>query len=76
MPFDFSGMAEKAQNMLKGSLDALVNMDAALARKVCAADDEVDNINRAMYKQVQDSIHSHPEHMDCLIHFLEVSRNL
>lgn len=76
IPFDFPRMSEKAQNMLKRSLDALVNMDVSLARRVCAADDEVDNINRAMYRQVQDSIRSHPKHLDCLIHLLEVSRNL
>ncbi len=56
IPFDFAGMSDKTKVMLKNSLDALVNMDAKLARAVCAADDEVDAINRKMYGQVQEGI--------------------
>ena len=47
--FDFAGMSEKVQSMLRKSLDALVNMDPELAHTVCASDDEVDAINRRMY---------------------------
>ncbi|MCW8129884.1 MAG: phosphate signaling complex protein PhoU [Planctomycetota bacterium] len=76
IPFDFPGMAEKAQRMLRQSLDALVNMDSATARKVMAADDEVDAINRHMYDQVKEGIRRSPENLDCLIHLLSVSRHL
>ncbi len=74
--FDFPGMAEKAQAMLRNSLDSLVNMDTEQAREVCAADDEVDDMNRQMYVQVKDGIRSHPENIDSLIHILGVSRHL
>ena len=40
--FDYTHMAEKAQNMLRMSLDALVNLDEDLALKVVTLDDEVD----------------------------------
>jgi len=53
-PFDFPAMVEKARRMLKNSLDALVNEDVNLAREVCAADDEVDALNRKMYEQRKD----------------------
>ncbi len=49
MPFNLREMAAKAQAMLKKSLDALVNRDVALAYRVCAADEEVDNVNRQAY---------------------------
>ncbi len=75
-PLDFGKMAREAQQMLKMSLDALVNMDARLAREVCAADDAVDAINRQMYIQVQESIRKTPEHMEGLIHLLSASRHL
>jgi phosphate transport system protein len=75
-PFNFEEMAGKTQSMLKRSLDALVNSNAELAREVCAADDEVDAINRQMYIQVQQGIRSHPEQMEALIHFLSISRHL
>ena len=76
IPFDFPGMSEKTKIMLKNSLDALVNMDAKLARAVCAADDEVDAINRKMYGQVQDGIRKKIEQMESLIHYLGVARHL
>ncbi|MFA6241892.1 MAG: phosphate signaling complex protein PhoU [Candidatus Hydrogenedentales bacterium] len=76
IPFDFTGMAEKAHDMLHRSLDALVNEDASLAFAVIAADDEVDAINREMYGQVKDGIRRHPEHLEALIHLLSVARHV
>lgn len=76
IPFDFTGMAEKARAMLRHSLDAFVNQDADLANSVIAADDEVDAINRQMYGQVKEGIQRHPEHLESLIHLLSVSRHV
>ena len=76
VPFDFDTMATKASQMLKKSLDALVNGDVTAATEVCIADDEVDAINRDMYEQVKSAIREHPEHLDALIHLLSVSRHL
>lgn len=73
IPFDFSGMAEKALMMLKKSLDALINLDPDLSREVCLADEEVDAINREIYNQVEDSIRRHPDRLDCLIQFPAIS---
>lgn len=74
--FDFHRMSEETQNMLKRSLDALVNTDVGIARQVCIADDVVDAINRKMYIQVQDAIRKHPEDLDAFIHILSISRHL
>ena len=76
IPFDFKGIAQKTQAMFRSSLDALVNMNASLARQVCSQDDEVDAINRRMYDQVKDMIRAHPEHVESLIALLSVSRCL
>ena len=76
VPFDFDTMATKATRMLKQSLDSLINKDVAAAVAVCAADAEVDAINRGMYEQVKAAIREHPEHLDALIHLLSVSRHL
>jgi phosphate transport system protein len=75
-PFDFSGIAEKTQTMLRSSLDAMVNLNPPLAREVCALDDEVDAINRKMYDQVKAAIQERPENVDSLIALLSVSRYL
>lgn len=76
IPFDFSGMADKAQSMLKRSLDALMKMDAELALEVCASDDEVDAMNREMYLQVEEGIRNHPKRLKSLMHLLSASRHL
>ena len=76
IPFDFAGLSEKTQAMLRNSLDALVHMDARLARHVCEMDDEVDTINRQMYDQVKNMIRAHPDQVDVLIAMLSVSRYL
>ena len=76
IPFDFSGMAEKAKAMLRNSLGSLVNMDTVLAHAVCAADDEVDAINREMYDLVQDGIREDMDKMERLIHYLGAARHL
>ena len=74
--FDFSGMAEKVQSMLKKCMHALVNMDAGLAFEVLGADDEVDALNREMYQQVKKDIPNHLDRLDYLVHLLSVSRQL
>ena len=76
VPFNFDAMAEKTQWMLTESLDSLVDMDAKRAYQVCAADDEVDAMNRKMYGQIQESILRHPQWLQRLIHLLSISRHL
>lgn len=76
IPFDFKGMAGKAQSMLRKSLDALVNLDARLAFQVISEDDEVDAINREVYKQIEQSVRLTPDRVDSLIHLLGVSRHI
>ncbi|MBN1867028.1 phosphate signaling complex protein PhoU [Candidatus Sumerlaeota bacterium] len=76
LEFDFERMTRKSQDMLKRSLNALVNMDVALAREVGAADDEVDRMNREMYEIVQEEMSRRPEQIKALIHLLSVSRHL
>jgi phosphate transport system protein len=69
-------MAEKAQEMLNGSLDAMVNLDTELAQKVCTADDEVDAMNREAYSLVEERIRQNPEQLNSMIQFLSASRYL
>ncbi len=75
-PFDLQDMAEKAQEMLNGSLDAMVNLDTELAHKVCKADDEVDAMNREAYTLVEERIRQCPDQLNSMIQFLSASRYL
>jgi phosphate transport system protein len=76
VPFDFEAMTEKTQWMVTESIDSLVDMDCKRAYQVCAADDEVDALNREMYKQVEASIVAHPGWAQVLLHLLSISRHL
>jgi len=62
--------------MLKRSLDALVNLNADLAREVIDDDDIIDDLHAQMYKYVQEKIRTKPDRVDCLINLLSISRNL
>jgi len=76
VPFEYSTMAEKSEAMLKSSLDALVNLDAVLAYKVCLLDDEVDEINHDVYDKIKGVIRRQPERVGYLINLLLISRHL
>jgi len=73
---DFRGMCDKVLAMLRNSLDALVNWNIEQARAVCAADDEVDAMNREMYETIKAALRKSHEEVECLVHLLGVSRSL
>ena len=75
-PFDLVAMADRAQSMLQRSLDALVNLDPALARHVTGEDDVMDEVNRANYCLIETRMGEHPDEIPTLMHYLAVSRQL
>jgi phosphate transport system protein len=76
IPFDIASMSEKTQNMLRESLDALINMDVKLAHQVCADDDEVDRMKHEFRFRAEELIRANPERTSALLRLLAVSRNL
>jgi len=76
IPFDFKAMTDKAQEMLKKSLDALVNRDIGLAFEVINEDDDIDNMNREMYDKIQEAMKKNVEQVSELQHLLSASRHL
>ena len=49
---DLPRMADKAQRMVKESLDAFVARDTALARQVCGEDAEVDALKEQIFREL------------------------
>ena len=49
---DLPRMAERAQVMVKESLDAFVSRDTELARRVCGADAEVDALKEQIFREL------------------------
>ena len=68
--FDYSSMGEKAQTMLRMSLDALINMDVDIAYKVVTLDDEVDHIKVEAYDRIKKALGENPDKVGYLINLL------
>ena len=69
-------MAKVVQMMLKESLDALVQMDVALAQKVREVDSEVDDLHRGMYRIAEDGLRSNPDDTEVWLCLVGISRYL
>ena len=67
VPADLAAMAARTRSMVKRSLDALVNADLALARKVCADDDEVDAFRQNLRTRMQTAIADAPEQTESIM---------
>ncbi len=76
MFFDYSAMGEKAQRMLKMSLDALVKMDYDEAFNVVMMDDEVDALKEQAYDRVKRAMIEHSDKIGYLINLFLISRHL
>ena len=76
IPIDLPTMTRKVQWMLKGCLDALVNIDTGLARQVREMDDQVDEIHRGNYTRIEHQIIDNTRQTGVLLHYLSISRYL
>ena len=73
---DLPRMAERAQRMVKESLDAFVGGDAALARKVCAEDAEVDALKEQIFRELLTFMMEDPKTIPRAIRLILISRFL
>jgi phosphate transport system protein len=61
VPPELQHLAELTTRMVRQSLDAFVNFDAPLARRVIRLDDEVDQLNRDIIDSLMDAMQAHPD---------------
>jgi len=73
---DFTLMVELVRRMVCESLDALVNQDPVLARRVCVQDDEVDRLQKQMFETLQSVMMRDPKAVERAVQVLSVSRHL
>jgi len=71
---DLPRMAEKAQHMVKESLDAFVARDTELARKVCAADADVDALKEQLFRELLTFMMEDPKTIPRAIRLILISR--
>ena len=73
---NIGAMMEKTRQMLEQCLQALTDMNPQQAQAVRMMDDEVDELNRDMFKRALQEMRQHPEHLEVLMSQLTVSRHL
>ncbi len=69
-------MADKAVDMLHRGIDAYVDLNSELARKVCQEDDQVDEMNRMLIEHLISQMHKNPGDLDALIHLFSAVRQV
>ncbi len=72
----FRLMTNTTREMVRKSLDALVNDDANLAKKVLQMDDEVDQLNVEIIHEIEDHIKGELDHLHALLFLISASRNI
>ncbi len=73
---DIPRMAEKAKEMLRDSIDCLLNRDLVKAHQVCQADDEVDELYDQVYRELLLFMIQDPQTIQRATYLLWVSHDL
>ncbi|MBY0587571.1 phosphate signaling complex protein PhoU [bacterium] len=76
IPFDLEGIFLQANDMLKRSIDAMVQMDSPGARQVRGLDDSVDLMTAHAFQAVEDGIRANIGSLSQLIQYLSCARHL
>ena len=67
-PANLKEMAGIAGEMLRNSIDAYVEMDSGLARRVCSRDETVDRLNREIIEEILRRMKETPAYIEPLLH--------
>ncbi|HJR01600.1 MAG TPA: phosphate signaling complex protein PhoU [Methylomirabilota bacterium] len=73
---DLPRMADRAQRMVKESLDAFVARDTALARQVCGEDAEVDALKEQIFRELLTFMMEDPRTVSRAIRVILISRSM
>ncbi len=73
---DIPRMAELAQGMVRDALNAFVNGDADLAKNVCERDDQVDQLNGQIFRELLTFMMEDPETITRAVDLILVGRHL
>jgi phosphate transport system protein len=73
---DIPRMARVAQRMIRESLDAFVREDTELALKVCKDDEEVDQLNSQIFREVVTFMIADPQTINRAIKISSISKYL
>lgn len=69
-------MSKRAVDMLHRSIDAYVELDGGLARRICADDEAVDALNHEIIQFLREAMSRRPEIVAPALHLFSISRHL
>jgi len=69
-------MTDLTASMVRQSLDAFIQLDTRLARRVCRLDDEVDRYNEEIIQEVLATMKSSPELIEPGLSLFSATRHL
>lgn len=69
-------MADIAKTMLRNVIDGFIHNDPTLCRAVLRGDDEIDELNKSVLRDLVESIRSDPKTLEQALELMRVSRNL
>jgi phosphate transport system protein len=73
---DLPRMAEIVRSMIKESLDSFVNEDMVIAEKVAFKEDEVDNLNEQIFRELLTFMMEDPRTIHRATIIMQISKNL
>jgi len=74
VPRSLPVISDRVRSILEGVLDALVQQDVVQARKLLAADDEVDELYRQLLEELKDELRADLDHLDAIVLLFSVAR--
>jgi phosphate transport system protein len=73
---DIPRMGELIREMTDLALKAFMKRDVSLAHKVCAMDDEIDDLDRQIFRELLMLMMQNPRNIEQATHLILISRNL
>ncbi len=76
LPSSLWRMTDLTLKMVRGCLDSFVKRDPKFAREICVKDDEVDQINRSIIKDLRRRMHEHPDQIDQALDIISFTQRI
>jgi len=73
---DIPQMAVLAQQMVRESINALVDRNSPLAREICKNDNKVDDLNDQLFREILTYMIKDPKNIEIGLDFILIGRNL
>ena len=69
-------MVDLTMQMVRGAMDAFVNLDAAAAKRILRLDNEVDQLNRDIIAELQTLMQKHSDLVVPALHCFSATRHI